>query len=451
MKKISFYIFCIFTANSYWLNAQERLPDASFDNIQEVFWESPLTIKPLTNLSDGEVIQGYLLAWDSMSETWADTLSMIEHSMVGGQGLQKKYTEIYYSKPSGGGALKKRHQITVYNPADWDGDPQRLPDSVLFDHWNSTSGQWGRLKKIEYEKIINDEIYNRMTTLLDHARPDTLENITYDAFWDDMIKYRSVLDPNTGSYIGLDSTIYVFFNGRCISFVVREIQADTIKFARRDIFDYGNIPIPAYTITTQYWSDSLGTFLTEKRFSHFDFQDEYRIFEEFNTLEDFEFRTYRRKYLQYSPDGLPVQFDDELYPGLGSFPDTVYRKDFLYDSISGLLKFITISQKIYPGDWENYRQWVFTAPESVGIPNKKQPIVRNVHRKTLARGVFQLELPQSLVPGHIIIFDASGQILQAQKSQSALLDVDLSGKPSGLYYLHIRSSFGTLSIPLPVI
>ena len=443
MKKSTVLVAGVFLLAPVFSSAQNIPPDLPNDNVDGIFLASPMTVD-LANTMPGTAIRGYLLGWDNLQQQWSDTLAIARH-MHTALASGTSSSEVVWSK-STAGQLDPVYRTEIFNSPDWNGQPGLTPDSAVFYDWQANTGAWTRRKKITYQSLAG-QVAERATTLGNHAQPDTLEKIYTDSVWDHLVKLRLLFVPGQGDYLPLDSTVYVYYNGLCQSFGVYNLQDGSNQPLRRHKFKYFG-DAQNYTMETDFWSDSLNFWRARYKFSQTFSPDEYRIFQQYDTLTTVAWQSYRRFNRLFSDDWKPHIFETEYFPGLETFPDSAYRREFYYNPGSGFLDSIVTQYKTIFGDWQPHSKWFFNDDAPVGINDDPVALSYQVQLFTLSNRVFQARLPETATPLWARVLDRSGRLILFQRSPGAFINVDLSAQPAGLYYLQVQSGKEIKSIPL---
>lgn len=442
MKK-GITLFLFFSIVSFSLSGQVKLPNLPLENIHTVFHVSPLTIDPL-NAPPDSLVYACRQTWDAVAEKWSDTTAMFEHA-VALFGDELCYTEVFATKQSG--SFTNEHRIEVYNPSDWDGTASSIPDSIIFYSWDINSAAWVRKRKVEYVKT-DVLTFDRQTTLADHIIPDTLEKIFIDTFWDHRVRQRFVFVPSLQGYTALDSTVYLYSNGLCQTFGIYDQRDGVNKPLQRSRFQYFG-DAENYTIEMDFWSDSINFWQSVYKLSRVYLPDEQRIRWQYDTLTTIAWQSYKRMDWQFNPDWSPVLLRTELFPGLGTFPDTAYQDELFYNTLTGRLNAVFSSKKIFPENWELQSRWLFGTAPVVGLPGVPDPEFIDFKLRTLGNGQFQLVFPpQYVLKGQARLFDVSGRLLHSWLLNNSVFDIVLSDKPAGIYYLQLIDPSGFKTVPL---
>ncbi len=429
-------------------SAQTRLPDLPNENVDAIFVTSPVTINPAYPWPDLG-IRGYLLSWNPSQEQWLDTIAMLEQTSSP-LATGKIFSEVLLTK-AGGATFNKVSRTEIYNPLDWNGQSGTSPDSVIFFRWNVVSPTWIRQKKVSYRRNDTGDLSERSVTLYDNAQPDTLEKIFVDSVWDHLVKQRFLFDAQLHAYSALDSSVYVFYNGLCQSFGLFDQRNGANKPIRRHRFKYFG-DAENFTHETDFWSDSLNFWKTKYKFSQTVIPDEYRTFWQYDTLTNVAWQSYKRVNRLFLDNWEPASEETGYFPLLGTLPDSSCKQEFFYDPVTGFLKSVLTSAATSDGDWQPLTQWVFDAnPSSVGIKNGANHNLEDVQLFTLGKGVFQVILPETALPGDARLLDSTGKLLQTRKMQDPVLNLDISAQPAGLYYLQVlgKNQFKTIPLHVP--
>lgn len=432
--------------------AQFVVPRQPDDNITGVFTESPLTWQFQQLSADSIFLRGYGVVWDTVQKAWGDTVALLEQSAEPYQG-GIKFVETIRSK-SPGGTWSPSRRTEVYNPAAWESNQKAKPDSVFYFTWDTGLANWVLQKKIVYAKDSAGYVTQRATFLSGHVIADTLEQFVVDEYWDHPWRIRLVFDAQNGSYKLIDSTLYGFVNDTfCPTTIIFDFQSGQKKPFRRYDFQFFNT-LDTYELVTDYWSEEVDFWQSFLQETQAIVPNQLWISKQYITRTSTGPKKYKSTQKYYHSDWSPRHFYYEYFPSLEAFPDSVVRRDYVRDSLNGLIS--AIIERFQPRyeyvEFFNRFKWEFawgTAPTVSADQPAAPPAKVQVSR--LDRNIFLLDFgPEATGKKHLSLFDTSGKQLKTWSATGNTLQIDLSMCPAGVFYLHIADGRSSQTIPLAV-